>query len=125
MARLDHLALPVRDVAASKKWYVEVLGLQVEMEADDPPFCGVVDERDTTVFLTQAPDAEPAEGLAIWFAVDDVVAFYESHKDSTEFTHGPRATPWGFGAELTDPTGHVVRLWDERTMTSPPPDEVA
>jgi predicted enzyme related to lactoylglutathione lyase len=118
MARLDHLAIPVADVAVSKAWYVEVLGLTVEMEADDPPFCGLVDERDTTVFLTEAADAAPLDGMAIWFAVDDVIAFHTRHADHQPFVHEPRSTPWGFGAELTDPTGHIVRVWDERTMAS-------
>jgi hypothetical protein len=28
----------------------------------------------------------------------------------------PRKSNWGYGAELADPDGYFVRLWDERTM---------
>jgi hypothetical protein len=32
------------------------------------------------------------------------------------FVYAPQANPWGYGAELRDPDGHAVRLWDERSM---------
>ena len=32
------------------------------------------------------------------------------------FAHEPRKTYWGHGAELADPDGDLVRLWDERSM---------
>jgi hypothetical protein len=32
------------------------------------------------------------------------------------FAHPPRKTYWGYGAELTDPDGYLVRLWDEESM---------
>ena len=34
-----------------------------------------------------------------------------------EFVHGPRKTYWGYGVELADPDGYLLRLWDERTMS--------
>ena len=33
-----------------------------------------------------------------------------------EFAHAPEKTYWGYGAELKDPDGYLVRLWDERSM---------
>jgi hypothetical protein len=27
-----------------------------------------------------------------------------------------RLTYWGYGAELIDPDGYLIRLWDERSM---------
>ena len=32
------------------------------------------------------------------------------------FAHGPQKNFWGYGAELADPDGYFVRLWDERSM---------
>jgi hypothetical protein len=32
------------------------------------------------------------------------------------FTHDPRKTFWGYGTELQDPDGYLVRLWDARSM---------
>jgi hypothetical protein len=28
----------------------------------------------------------------------------------------PQKLFWGYGAELTDPDGYLVRLWDEQSM---------
>jgi uncharacterized glyoxalase superfamily protein PhnB len=32
------------------------------------------------------------------------------------FAHAPQKTYWGYGAELRDPDGYLIRLWDERSM---------
>ena len=32
------------------------------------------------------------------------------------FSHPPRKTYWGYGAELADPDGYLIRLWDENSM---------
>ena len=32
------------------------------------------------------------------------------------FAHGPQPVFWGYGAELFDPNGYVLRLWDEASM---------
>ena len=35
MIRFDHLRVPVTDLARSRRWYVETLGLTVEFEVPD------------------------------------------------------------------------------------------
>ncbi len=32
------------------------------------------------------------------------------------FLRGPQKFYWGYGAEVADPDGHVIRMWDERSM---------
>lgn len=32
--------------------------------------------------------------------------------------HPPGKTFWGYGAELLDPDGYLIRLWDEKSMNS-------
>ena len=32
------------------------------------------------------------------------------------FAHPAAEEFWGYGPELVDPDGYIVRLWDERTM---------
>src|SRR2546430_10342892 len=34
----------------------------------------------------------------------------------TTLFRSPRKTYWGYGAELKDPDGYLIRLWDERSM---------
>jgi hypothetical protein len=33
-----------------------------------------------------------------------------------EFAHPPQKVFWGFGAELVDPDGYRIRLWDAQSM---------
>ena len=32
------------------------------------------------------------------------------------FVHEPKDVPWGYGAELLDPDGYRVMIWDKETM---------
>jgi catechol 2,3-dioxygenase-like lactoylglutathione lyase family enzyme len=114
---LDHLRLPVTDLARSRTWYVDTLGLAVEFEVPDRQTVALQDTADFTVFLQQAPAPVAPGGCALWFQVADVEAtFAEWSARGVVFAHGPRATYWGYGAELRDPDGYLVRLWDARTM---------
>ena len=68
------------------------------------------------IFLQEKPGAT-SNGAALWFQVDDVDAiFAEWTARGVAFTHGPQKNFWGYGPELADPDGYLVRLWDERTM---------
>jgi len=55
--------------------------------------------------------------VALYFQVADVEA---THRNLSAagllFRHPPQAVFWGHGAELEDPDGYLVRLWDEHTM---------
>ena len=56
-------------------------------------------------------------GCALWFQVADVDAtFAEWSERGVAFAHAPRKSFWGYGAELVDPDGYLVRLWDEASM---------
>jgi predicted enzyme related to lactoylglutathione lyase len=51
------------------------------------------------------------------FQVGDVRQTFEAlAARGIAFTHPPLPTFWGFGAELADPDGYAIRLWDERSM---------
>jgi catechol 2,3-dioxygenase-like lactoylglutathione lyase family enzyme len=117
MLKFDHLALPVANWTASRDWYVGALGLTVEFEVPDRRTAAMRDEFDFTIFLVQA-DAPPAGGrIALWFQVADVdVRYRELAGRGVAFNHPPAKMFWGYGAELADPDGHVIRLWDETSM---------
>jgi predicted enzyme related to lactoylglutathione lyase len=76
----------------------------------------VKDEADLTVFL-QEGDVAPPDGLAFTIQVDDVDA---RHADLSAagvgFVHPPARVFWGYGAELLDPDGYRLRLWDPTSM---------
>jgi catechol 2,3-dioxygenase-like lactoylglutathione lyase family enzyme len=115
MAKLDHLGLPVADRKRAADWYVGILGLEVEFDIPDAGVTAVRDEADFTIFFNESPVAHAESTL--YFQVESVDTLHRSLADmGMEFVHEPRVNPWGYGAELTDPDGHRVRLWDEQSM---------
>jgi catechol 2,3-dioxygenase-like lactoylglutathione lyase family enzyme len=117
MLKFDHLRIPVSDLARSRAWYVATLGLTVEFEGPDRRTVALQDGHDFTIFLQEVPAAVQVNGCALWFQVTDVDAtFAEWAARGVEFAHGPRKSYWGYGAEVQDPDGYLIRLWDERSM---------
>ncbi|MBV8189216.1 MAG: VOC family protein [Alphaproteobacteria bacterium] len=116
MMKFDHLNLPVRDLDRSRDWWVSVLGLMVEFEVPQRRAVALQDSGGFAIFLEEK-DGAAANGVALWFKVDDVDAAFRTWTErKIAFAHGPQKTFWGYGAELADPDGYVVRLWDERSM---------
>jgi catechol 2,3-dioxygenase-like lactoylglutathione lyase family enzyme len=117
MMKLDHLRIPVTDLARSRSWYTHTLGLRVEFEVPERLTVALQDSDDFAIFLQEVPSGVQPNGCALWFQVVDVEAtFAEWSALGVEFVHGPRKVYWGYGAELRDPDGYLVRLWDKHSM---------
>jgi catechol 2,3-dioxygenase-like lactoylglutathione lyase family enzyme len=116
MIKFDHLTIPVRDHARSRDWYVDTLGLAVEFEVAARKATALNDDHDFTIFVEQS--AGPIGlGTALYFSVDDVDAVHARLvARGVVFAHPPQKTYWGYGAELVDPDGYLVRLWDATSM---------
>jgi predicted enzyme related to lactoylglutathione lyase len=116
MIKLDHLVISVRDQHVARDWYVERLGLKVEFEVPERSTCALQDDAGFTLFVERTPAAVVPETV-LYFQVDDVDAAYARLAAAgVKFAHAPQRVFWGYGAELTDPDGHRVRLWDEVSM---------
>jgi catechol 2,3-dioxygenase-like lactoylglutathione lyase family enzyme len=116
MLRFDHLRIPVRDLTRSRDWYIRTLGMTVEFEVPDRQTVALQDTVGFTIFLQEAANVAPNQ-CALWFQVADVEAtFAEWSARGVSFAHGPRRSYWGYGVELIDPDGYLIRLWDERSM---------
>jgi catechol 2,3-dioxygenase-like lactoylglutathione lyase family enzyme len=116
MIKFDHLVIPVRDHARSRDWYAATLGMKVEFEVPARKATALQDDRGFTIFVEQSTGPIGA-GTALSFSVDDVDAAHAClTARGVVFTHPPQKTYWGYGAELTDPDGYLVRLWDETSM---------
>ena len=116
MMKFDHLNIPVSNLDRSRNWYVSTLGLKVEFEIAASLTVSLQDGEGFAIFLQERPGAA-ANGTALWFQVDDVDAIHaEWTARGVAFSHGPQKNFWGYGPELADPDGYIVRLWDERTM---------
>jgi catechol 2,3-dioxygenase-like lactoylglutathione lyase family enzyme len=117
MMKFDHLSIPVTDQIRSRDWYVSTLGLEVEFEVPERRTVALRDTDGFAIFLQEASAPIGPNGCALWFQVPDVDATFAAwSKRGVEFNHGPRKSYWGYGAELADPDGYLVRLWDERSM---------
>lgn len=116
MMKFDHLNLPVSNLERSRDWYISTLGLEVEFEVLERRTVALQDGEGFAIFLQETPGVVP-NGTALWFQVDDVDAtFAEWAARGVAFAHGAQKNFWGYGAELADPDGYLVRLWDVRSM---------
>jgi catechol 2,3-dioxygenase-like lactoylglutathione lyase family enzyme len=117
MLRFDHLRIPVSDLARSRAWYAATLGLTVEFEVPDQRSVALNDSEGFAIFLQEVAAPVAPNGGALWFQVADVDAtFAEWSARGVEFAREPRKSYWGYGAELVDPDGYLIRLWDEVSM---------
>ena len=117
MLRFDHLRIPVTDLARSREWYMATLGLTLEFEVPDRKTVALQDSEGFTIFLQEAPAAVAPGGCALWFQVEDVDSTFAAWSArGVTFGHEPRKSYWGYGAELVDPDGYLLRLWDEQSM---------
>jgi len=116
MPRLDHLSLPVRDWRKSRDWYKDQLGFEVEFEIPDRETAAMRDDADLTIFLYEG-NVEDCAGISFTIQVDDVEAKHDLLAAAgVPFVHPPMKVFWGYGAELCDPDGYRLRLWDQRSM---------
>jgi catechol 2,3-dioxygenase-like lactoylglutathione lyase family enzyme len=117
MIKFDHLRIPVTDLDRSRSWYTRTLGLKVEFEVPERQTVALQDTEDFAIFLQEVRSTVEPNGCALWFQVADVEAtFTEWSARGVEFVHGPHKMYWGYGAELKDPDGYLIRLWDNRSM---------
>lgn len=117
MIRLDHLAIPVRDRARSREWYTKNFGFAVEFEVPERRTVALKDDGDLTLFLVETTDQQVAPSCVLTFQVDDVDSKHrELSRAGVKFEKAPQKLYWGYGAELRDPDGYLVYLWDERSM---------
>jgi catechol 2,3-dioxygenase-like lactoylglutathione lyase family enzyme len=113
--KFDHMSLPVRDPARSRNWYVGNFGFEIEFE--DEETIAIRDDADFTIFLFKAPAAIAGVRPTLTFQVDDVDAKYASLRSlGVAFAEAPGKHFWGYGAELDDPDGYRIYLWDETSM---------
>jgi catechol 2,3-dioxygenase-like lactoylglutathione lyase family enzyme len=117
MLKFDHLRIPVSDLARSRDWYVRTLGLAVEFELPERQTVALQDTDGFTIFLQEFAAHVVPNQCALWFQVNNVDTTVQAWSSrGVVFSHEPRKSYWGYGAELADPDGHLIRLWDEKTM---------
>jgi catechol 2,3-dioxygenase-like lactoylglutathione lyase family enzyme len=116
-AHLDHLTIFVSDANRSRDWYTGTLGLKVEFEVTSPRAVALQDSSGFGLFVEQRPTEECKPSCIVTFRVEDVDSLAQALQAyGVKFSAAPQKLFWGYGAELRDPDGYLVRLWDEQSM---------
>jgi len=116
-AHLDHLTIFVRDADRSRDWYTSTLGLKVEFEVTSPRAVALKDSGGFRLFVEQRPSEECRPSCVLTFRVEDVDALAQAlQTKGIALSATPQKMFWGYGAELRDPDGYLLRLWDEQSM---------
>jgi catechol 2,3-dioxygenase-like lactoylglutathione lyase family enzyme len=117
MVRLDHFTILVSNYAASRDWYTTCFGLRVAFENPASGVGGLEDDAGVELILVQRELSHRERDCVLTFQCDSV---HDKHQQlvarGVPFTHGPMDVSWGHGAELLDPDGYPVRLWDKAMM---------
>jgi catechol 2,3-dioxygenase-like lactoylglutathione lyase family enzyme len=110
--RFEHAEpiLRVKSMAASLKYYVDVLGFR---SADwGTELFTSVNRDGAGIYLCQGGQGAP--GTWVWVGVEDVAALYEEYQASgAKIRLRPGNYPWAYEMHVEDPDGHVIRFGSE------------
>lgn len=113
MKDYDNFFLGVNDLKQAKKYYEDVLGLQLKFDFSDKGMAAfkVGDQEPAIILkdLNSFPDVKPT----IWFVVDDVKDEYNSLKErGVKFLSEPFEIMTGMAVEFEDPFGNRLGITD-------------
>ena len=117
MIKFDHMNLPVTDYKRSRDWYTENFGFKVEFEVPERQTVSLEDSEGMGIFLYEPKMALAGAKCSLYFQIDSVdTKFKELQSKGVTFVNPPGSYFWGYGAELRDPDGYQILLWDRRSM---------
>jgi catechol 2,3-dioxygenase-like lactoylglutathione lyase family enzyme len=94
----------VSDIEASKRFYVDVLGLQVER--DHPAFVQFKDRAGSYFAIASDESMDGRGNLELYWLVDDAEAVSRDLAQKTEITLPLKQMPFGKVVGVKDPSGH-------------------
>lgn len=99
--------LRVSDMAASLRYYVDVLGF-TNAEWGGPDFTCVTRDG-ASIYLSEGDQGQP--GTWVWLGVENVRALHEElTRTGATILHRPENYPWALEMKVGDPDGHVLRF---------------
>jgi predicted enzyme related to lactoylglutathione lyase len=117
MVKFDHMNLPVTNYQRSRDWYAENFGFKVEFEIPERRTVSLEDSEGMGIFLYEAKAPLTGAKCSLYFQVASVdEKFAELRSKGVPFVNPPGRYFWGYGAELLDPDGYQILLWDPRSM---------
>jgi catechol 2,3-dioxygenase-like lactoylglutathione lyase family enzyme len=104
--------LRVTSLAASLRYYVQVLGFRLDWGDSDGSDMASVSRDGHAIMLCQG--AQGQLGTWIWIGVEDIdPLFAEYRSKGAQFLQTPTNRPWAYEMQLVDPDGHVLRFGSE------------
>lgn len=104
--------LRVRSLADSLRYYVEVLGFQVEWGAEEGSAMASVGRDRRSIMLCEGAQGQP--GTWVWIGVDDVGPLHDRlSRRGARIRQDPVNRPWGREMQVEDLDGHVLRFGSE------------
>jgi predicted lactoylglutathione lyase len=101
--------LRVNSVAASIRFYVEVLGFKVNWGSEDESTFASISCDGRAIMLAQGEQGQP--GTWIWIGVEDIEPLFAEYKaKGVKFREPPTNYPWAYEMKIEDPDGHVLRF---------------
>jgi predicted enzyme related to lactoylglutathione lyase len=106
--------LRVEDMAASLRFYVDVLGFAAAEWTTDE--FGYISRDGAGVYLSRGDQGRG--GAWIWVGVDDVRTLYKQYKArGAKIIMAPTNFPWALEMQVEDPDGNVLRIGSEPETT--------
>jgi len=107
--------LPVVDLDASLKYYVDVLGFKVNWHV--PGFASVGRGR-CNIMLCEGEQGHP--GTWVWIGVGDADAVYQEYvAKGAKVRHPPNNYPWAYEVQILDLDSNVLRLGSDHKKDEP------
>lgn len=109
--------LNIKDMAASRAFYVTLLGFK-EAEWGDDTFTSI-NRDNTSLYLCKGAQGQP--GMWIWMGFDgDIFALYEEFKaKGITIRQPPTNYSWALEMQVEDPDGHVLRFGTDPDASQP------
>src|SRR5271170_5485935 len=100
--------LRVNSVAASIRFYVDVLGFKVDWGGEDESTFASVSCDGRPIMLAQGEQGQPETWL--WIGVEDIEPlFAEYSARGVKIRERPTNYPWAYEMKVEDLDGHVLR----------------
>ncbi|HWY57656.1 MAG TPA: glyoxalase superfamily protein [Terriglobales bacterium] len=104
--------LRVNNLAASIRFYVDVLGFKVNWGGEEESTFASVCRDGRSIMLSQGEQGHP--GTWMWIGVEDIEPlFAEYSAKGAKILEKPTNYPWAYEMKIEDPDGHVLRFGSE------------
>ena len=101
--------LNVGNVSDSTRFYVDVLGFEVDWSVPDT---ASVSRDGHALMLCEGTQGQP--GTWVWIGVDDIDPLFDTYSArGAKFRLQPTNYSWAYEMRIEDPDGHVLRFGSE------------